>query len=117
MMLWALGLAIVPFMLPNLSAACWATPAAITAFFSTGLYRQYLSPNETVIVLPDRILGEATLWQAATGMYFRMAECARAYGHYAISHINRGGSPPLPIHAVVDRPQRLRPKNSAASAK
>src|SRR5437879_11364041 len=74
MMLWALGLAIVPFMLPNLSAACWATPAAIPAFFSTGLYRQYLSPNETVIVLPYGILGEATLWQAATGMYFRLAE-------------------------------------------
>jgi hypothetical protein len=73
-MRWALGLAIIPFMLPNLSASYWATPAAIPAFFSTGLYRQYLAPAETVIVLPYGILGEATLWQAATGMYFRMAE-------------------------------------------
>ncbi len=71
---WVLGLAIVPFMLPNLSASYWATPAAIPAFFSAGLYRQYLAPGETVIVLPYGILGEAMLWQAATGMYFRMAE-------------------------------------------
>ncbi|HVA40667.1 MAG TPA: hypothetical protein VNF49_08380, partial [Candidatus Binataceae bacterium] len=48
---WALGLTIVPFMLPNLSASYWATPAVIPAFFSTGLYRQYLAPGETVIVL------------------------------------------------------------------
>ena len=72
----ALGvsLAIIPFMLPNLSGSYWATPAAIPAFFSTGLYRQYLAPGETVIVLPYGILGEGMLWQAATGMYFRMAE-------------------------------------------
>ena len=60
-------------MLPNLSASYWVTPAAIPAFFSTGLYRQYLAPGETVIVLPYGILGEGMLWQAATGMYFRMA--------------------------------------------
>jgi hypothetical protein len=71
---WALGLAIVPFMLPNLSAAYWATPAAMPAFFSTGLYRQYLAPGETVMVLPYGMLGEGMLWQAATDMYFRMAE-------------------------------------------
>jgi hypothetical protein len=71
---WALGLAIVPFMLPNLSASYWTTPAAIPAFFLGGAYRQYLAPGETVIVLPYGILGEGMLWQAATDMYFRMAE-------------------------------------------
>jgi hypothetical protein len=71
---WALGLAIVPFMIPNLSASYWATPAAIPSFFSTGLYRQYLAPGETVMVLPYGMLGEGMLWQAATDMYFRMAE-------------------------------------------
>ena len=49
------------------------TPAAIPAFFGTGLYRQYLAPGETVIVLPYGILGEGMLWQATSGMYFRMA--------------------------------------------
>jgi hypothetical protein len=71
---WALGLAIGPFMLPNLSASYWATPAAIPSFFSTNLYRQYLAPGETVMVLPYGMLGEGMLWQAATDMHFRMAE-------------------------------------------
>ena len=70
---WALGLAIVPFMLPNLSASFWATPAEIPSFFTNGLYRQYLAPGETVMVLPYGYLGEGMLWQAATGFYFRMA--------------------------------------------
>ena len=43
---WALGLAIVPFMLPNLSASFWTTSAETPAFFSNGLYRQYLAPDE-----------------------------------------------------------------------
>ncbi|MGH7915310.1 MAG: hypothetical protein ACREPW_11795, partial [Candidatus Binataceae bacterium] len=77
---WALGLAIVPFMLPNLSASYWVTPAAIPSFFSTVVYRQYLRPGETAIVLPYGILGEGMLWQAATKMYFRMAE---GYGTFA----------------------------------
>lgn len=70
---WALGLAIVPFMLPNLSASYWATPAEIPAFFASGLYRQNLSPGETVMVLPYGYLGEGMLWQATTDMYYRMA--------------------------------------------
>jgi hypothetical protein len=61
-------------MLPNLSASYWTTPAAIPAFFLGGAYRQYLAPGETVLVLPYGILGEGMLWQAATDMYFRMAE-------------------------------------------
>jgi len=70
---WALGLAIVPFMLPNLSASFWATPAEIPAFFASGLYRQYLSPGETVMILPYGYLSEGMLWQATTGLYFKMA--------------------------------------------
>ena len=71
---WILALVAVPFMLPNLCAAYWSTPAAIPAFFGEGLYRQYLAPGETVVVLPYGILGEGMLWEAATNIYFRMAE-------------------------------------------
>jgi hypothetical protein len=71
---WALALAAVPFMLPNLSASYWATPATIPEFFTNGLYRRYLEPDATVIVLPYGMLGEGMLWQAATDMHFRMAE-------------------------------------------
>ncbi len=69
---WALGLAIIPFMLPNLSVSLWTTPAEIPAFFSSGLYRQYIAPGQTVMVLPYGFFGEGDLWQAAANMYFRM---------------------------------------------
>ncbi len=45
----------------------------IPAFFSSDLYRQYLAPGETVLMLPFGLFGEGMLWQAATDMYFRMA--------------------------------------------
>ncbi len=71
---WALAFAVVPFMLPNLSASYWATSAAMPEFFTTGLYRHYLAPGATVAVLPFGLLGEGMLWQAGTDFYFRMAE-------------------------------------------
>ena len=70
---WVIGVAIVPFMLPNLSTLLWTTPAGIPAFFSSSLYRQYLAPGETVMVLPYGLFGEGMLWQAVNDMYFRMA--------------------------------------------
>ena len=81
---WTLGLAIIPFMLPNLSPSFWTTPAEIPAFFGSGVYRQYVAPGETVLVLPFGLFGEGMLWQATTDMYFRMA------GGYV------GLAPPMP---------------------
>jgi hypothetical protein len=70
---WTLGLAIIPFMLPNLSLSLWMTPAGVPPFFSSGLYTQYLTPSQIVMVLPYGFLGEGDLWQVTTDMYFRMA--------------------------------------------
>ena len=70
---WVLGLALVPFMLPNLSARFWKAPFDIPPFFSTGLYRQYLAPDEIVMALPNPIYGDGMQWQLATDMYFRLA--------------------------------------------
>ena len=70
---WVLGLALVPFMLPNLSARFWEAPFDIPPFFSTGLYRQYLAPDEIVMTLPNPIYGDGMQWQLATDMYFRLA--------------------------------------------
>lgn len=81
---WTLGIAIMPFMLPNLSASFWTNAAEVPRFFSDGLYRQYLEPGQTVVVLPFGLYGEGMLWQAVTGMYFRMA------GGYV------GAAPPMP---------------------
>ena len=68
---WALGVAVILFMLPNLSASFWTTQAEIPVFFRTGIYRQYLTRGQTVLVLPFGLYGEGMLWQAATDMYFR----------------------------------------------
>jgi hypothetical protein len=81
---WAICLAILPFMVCNLSASAWTTAAEIPVFFSDGLYRRYLAPGETVLVTPFGLYGEGMLWQAETEMYFRMA------GGYV------GAAPPMP---------------------
>ena len=70
---WVLGVALVPFMLPNLSARFWKVPFDIPPFFSAGLYRQYLAPDEIVMTLPNPIYGDGMQWQLATDMYFRLA--------------------------------------------
>ncbi len=71
---FATAAAVVVFMLPNPSAGFWTRPVDTPAFFSTGLYRKYLAKDETVVILPYGNLGNSMLWQAQTGMYFRMAE-------------------------------------------
>jgi hypothetical protein len=70
---WVLGVALVPFMLPNLSSRFWKAPFDIPPFFSTGLYRQYLAPDEIVMALPNPIYGDGMQWQLATNMFFRLA--------------------------------------------
>lgn len=68
----ALAAAIVLSTLPNLSARYWAHQDDSPAFFTGTLYRRYISPGENVLVLPFGIRGNSMLWQAETGMYFRM---------------------------------------------
>ncbi len=84
---WGRGIAgaLVAFsLLPNFDASFWATPLATPEFFSAGLYRQYLQPGETVVILPYGFEGDGMLWQALSGFHFRMA------GGYT------GFAPPIP---------------------
>lgn len=65
-------------LLPNTSAQFWSKSAKTMAtppFFSQGLYRHYLVEGETIVVPPsDWGAGsESMMWQAETGMYFRIA--------------------------------------------
>jgi len=69
-MLVALGLASIA---PNLPSSLWITRLDTPAFFTGGAYRRYLAGDETVLILPYGGEGNSTFWQAATGMYFRMA--------------------------------------------
>ncbi len=64
---------VVLFSLPNLHARFWNTKSDTPEFFTSGLYRKYLSRGETVLVTPYWQHGNSMLWQAQTGFYFRMA--------------------------------------------
>ncbi len=65
--------AIALFMAPNPGRADHVTPVDLPAFFANGGYRQALAPGEITIALPYGANGPSMLWQALSGMYFRMA--------------------------------------------
>jgi len=81
---WLVGALIALSLLPSLDAAFWATKLATPEFFSAKLFRKYLQPDETVVILPYGFEGDGMLWQALSGFEFRMA------GGYT------GFAPPIP---------------------
>ena len=59
-------------LIPNITADVWVSDVRIPPFFSTGLYRNYLSQGSTVwIVDVDR--GQQMLWQAEANTAFKLA--------------------------------------------
>jgi hypothetical protein len=86
----------VLFILPAVPATERAVTTVDTPeFFGTPLLTRYLDRNEIVLVLPNSADGNSMLWQAQTGMYFRMV------GGYI------GGIPP--VFAEEDIPDLLLP--------
>jgi hypothetical protein len=81
---WLAGALVALSLLPTFDASFWTTTLATPEFFSAGLYRQYLQPDETVVILPYGFEGDGMLWQALCGFEFRMA------GGYT------GFAPPIP---------------------
>ncbi len=69
---WALAAMSIVFLVPNLSTDYWHGPVVNPSFFTTNEYRSALSRGETVLVLPFGQYGSSMLWQAETGMWFRM---------------------------------------------
>ena len=69
---WALAAVSIAFLLPNVGAGWWHWRPPNPPFFTTHTYRSALRRNETVLVLPSNQLGMSMLWQAETGMWFRM---------------------------------------------
>ena len=61
----------VVFLLPNIAAPEMHEALRVPEFFDHGAYKTYLRPGEIVLVIPYG--GPSMLWQALTGMYFRMA--------------------------------------------
>ena len=70
---WALAGVSIAFLVPNLSSGAWRGTEPNPAFFTTHEYRSALTRGETVLVLPWGQLGYGMLWQAETGMWFKMA--------------------------------------------
>ena len=53
--------------------SAWFAELDVPPFFSTGTYRQHLAPGQNTLIIPFSERGNSSLWQAWTGMYFRMA--------------------------------------------
>jgi hypothetical protein len=70
---WAVGLAAVAFLLPNLSFPDRTGSFVVPTFFTKGVYRHYLAKNEVVLTLPFSNNGFDMLWQADTHLSFRLA--------------------------------------------
>jgi hypothetical protein len=70
---WAVFAAGGLLLIPNIAdTSLWARDASVPAFFATGQFRSMITPGEVVwVVSPDG--GDQMLWQALSGMYFRLA--------------------------------------------
>jgi hypothetical protein len=70
---WAVAAASIAFLVPNIGVGLWRSQLPNPALFTTHGYRSVLTRGETVLILPFGQLGNSMLWQAETGMWFRMA--------------------------------------------
>lgn len=70
---WAVVAVSIAFLVPNVGGGAWRSKPENPPFFTTQEYRSYLKRGETVLALPYAQVGYSMLWQAETGMWFRMA--------------------------------------------
>jgi hypothetical protein len=70
---WVLVPLAIVSLLPNSLSGQWLSRPDRPAFFAERLYRSYLAPDENVLIVPYGSAGSSMLWQAESGMYFRMA--------------------------------------------
>lgn len=64
---------IVISLLPNLSGSYWTVSVDTPPFFKDGIYKQYLSPGEEVLILPYGRIGDSDIWEATTRVGFKQA--------------------------------------------
>jgi hypothetical protein len=71
---WELVAVTIALLLPNLGSGLWHSRPSNPRFFTTTAYRRYLHRGETVLALPwSGFDGYGMLWQADTGVWFRLA--------------------------------------------
>jgi hypothetical protein len=71
---WAVAGVGVLLLIPNFTSDFWDARPTDLAFFRTDEYKQHLKKGETVLALPYARYGSSMLWQARTGMDFKMVE-------------------------------------------
>jgi hypothetical protein len=64
----------IALLVPNVRASYWRTTPVRPSFFSSGLYRACLRPDDNVLALPYGGGSTALLWQAEHGFGFRLAD-------------------------------------------
>jgi hypothetical protein len=69
----ALPLLAIVSLLPNLSWNVWGRTPEVPSLFTTTAYKSCLGRGENVLLLPFGTLGDAMMWQARTGFWFRDA--------------------------------------------
>jgi len=70
---WLLVAVGVISLVPDLGFPIWSTRVDTPRFFADGTYKRYIARNQTVLIVPYGSRGNSMLWQAVTGMYFKMA--------------------------------------------
>jgi hypothetical protein len=60
--------------MPAIPFSQWVGKADLPEFFRDGIYANYLSRGETVLILPYGESGNCMLWQAASKFYFSMPQ-------------------------------------------
>ena len=68
---WVVAATGLALLFPNLGQGFWSTRPTNPRFFTTQMYRRYLTLGETVLLLPWGQEGYGMLWQAETGFWFR----------------------------------------------
>jgi hypothetical protein len=71
---WLVVMLAIVMLFPNITSSLYGVAPRNPRFFSTALYKRYLTPGETVMVLPFGYNDISTLWQAETGFSFYMPE-------------------------------------------
>jgi hypothetical protein len=87
---WALGVLAAAAIVTNTPALDLQDQSGFPAFITTGEYRNYVAPGETVVVLSDRG-NVGLLWQAQTDFYPRLA------GGFINKAITGFGGVPQPV--------------------
>ncbi|HXC85989.1 MAG TPA: hypothetical protein VNV62_29505 [Trebonia sp.] len=111
---WLLGVLAAAAIVANTPPLALQDQSGFPAFITTGEYRQYLSPGETVVALSERG-NVGLLWQAQTNFYTRLA------GGFINKAITQYGGVPEPVAELslggLTQPNVQRFRSYIASAK